>query len=38
MIIQADHEAQFTSWAFTSNVSKYGLKLSLAVLVFAMTM
>ncbi len=28
-IIQADHGAQFTSWAFTSNVRNYGLKLSL---------
>jgi len=27
-IIHADHEAQFTSWAFTSNVRNYGLKLS----------
>jgi transposase InsO family protein len=28
-IIHADHGAQFTSWAFTSNVRNYGLKLSL---------
>ena len=28
-IIHADHGAQFTSWAFTSNVDKYGLRLSL---------
>ena len=28
-IIHADHGAQFTSWAFTSNVRNYGLELSL---------
>jgi len=28
-IIHADHGAPFTSWAFTSNVRDYGLKLSL---------
>ncbi len=28
-IIHADHGAQFTSWAFTSNVRNYGLRLSL---------
>ena len=28
-IIHADHGTQFTSWAFTSNVDKYGLRLSL---------
>jgi putative transposase len=28
-IIHADHGAQFTSWAFNSNVRNYGLKLSL---------
>ncbi len=28
-IIYADHGAQFTSWAFTSNVRDYGLKLNL---------
>ena len=27
-IIHADHGAQFTSWAFNSNVDKYGLRLS----------
>lgn len=28
-IIHADHGAQFTTWACTSNVEKYGLRLSL---------
>lgn len=28
-IIHADHGTQFTSWAFTGNVDKYGLRLSL---------
>jgi len=27
-IIHADHGAQFTSWAFTTNVDKYGMRLS----------
>jgi transposase InsO family protein len=31
-IIHADHGAQFTSWAFTSNVRNYGLKLSLGTI------
>jgi transposase InsO family protein len=31
-IIHADHGAQFTSWAFTSNVRNCGLKLSLVTI------
>lgn len=31
-IIHADHGAQFTSWAFTTNVRNYGLKLSLGTI------
>ena len=31
-IIHADHGAQFTSWAFTSNVRNYGLRLSLGTI------
>jgi len=31
-IIHADNRAQFTSWAFTSNVDKYGLRLRLGTI------